>query len=156
MPLELKIPWKRTSIAIVDDNIGWRRTVRSMVSSFGVTEITEATDGSDFLTKIEKQNSDVDLLLIDDEMLPMDGFVLMTSLRTKAREPLRRTTALLMAGQNSADIARRAQEAGYNGVLAKPFSARELDAAAQRTLLAPVQWREEKGFLRPVLLSPPA
>jgi len=152
LPLELKMPWRHTAIGIVDDNVEWRRVLRNMLSGLGVGGIVEASDGSDFLKKMEKVNNNVDLILVDDEMIPMDGFVLMYSVRARAKEPLRRVIGVLMAGEQSVEISRRAEQVGYNSVLPKPFSGRELEAHLQRIMMAPVQWREVDGLLRPILM----
>ncbi|MDR3439672.1 response regulator [Telmatospirillum sp.] len=153
MSQELKLPWRHTSVGIIDDKVEWRRTVRSMVLSFGVTEVVEASDGSDFLKKMNKQDCDLSLLLVDDDMHPMDGFVFMYNLRAKAAEPLRRVVSILMAGQYNAEIGKHALDVGYNNVLSKPFSARELENFAQKTLMCPVQWKEDGGILRPVAIA---
>lgn len=152
LPLELKMPWRHTAIGIIDDNVEWRRVLRNMLSALGVGAIVEASDGSDFLKKMEKANNTVDLILVDDEMIPMDGFVLMYSIRAKAKEPLRRVIGVLMTGEQSVDISRRAEQVGYNSVLPKPFSGRELENHLQRVMMAPVQWREDDGLLRPILV----
>lgn len=153
MSSELKLPWRHVVVGIVDDNIEWRRTVRAMVMSFGSGDIVEASDGGDFLQKAEEHGSGFDLLLIDDEMMPMDGFVAMQVLRSKVDHPSRRATAILMSGHGSTEIVKRALDVGYHSVLPKPFSSTVLEQHAQKVLLRPVQWKEEGGVLRPATIT---
>jgi len=151
--VELKLSWRHIAIGIVDDNIEWRRTVRAMVSSFGASDIVEASDGADFLQKSEDYGAALDLLLVDDEMIPMDGYVVLHALRSKTSQRSRRAAAILMPGQGSADIVKRALDVGYHSVLPKPFSSNVLEQHAQRVLLRPVQWKEDGGLLRPVAIG---
>ncbi len=123
-----------------------------MVLSFGAVDVIEASDGADFLQKAEERGTGLDLVLMDDEMLPMDGFVALQVMRSKADHLSRRATAILMPGQGSAEIVKRALEVGYHSVLPKPFSSNVLEAHAQKVLLRPVQWKEEAGMLRPVAI----
>lgn len=150
MSSELKLSWRYIAVAIVDDNIEWRRTVRGMMMSFGASDILEASDGADFLQKSEEHKSAFDLLLIDDEMIPMDGFVTLQALRSKANHLSRRATAILMPGGGSADIVNRALEIGYHSVLPKPFSPAVLERHSLKALMRPVHWKEDGGMLRPV------
>jgi CheY-like chemotaxis protein len=150
---ELKLSWRHIAVGIVDDNSEWRRTVRAMVMSFGANDIIEAVDGGDFLQKSGERGSGLDLLLVDDEMTPMDGFVVMHALRSKADQLSRRAAAILMAGHGSAEIVKRALDVGYHSVLPKPFSSSVPEAHASKVLMRPVQWREEGGLLCPVAIS---
>ncbi len=124
-----------------------------MVISFGANDIVEASDGGDFLQKAEEYGRGFDLLLIDDEMMPMDGFVALQVLRSKVDHPSRRATAILMPGHGSADIVKRALDVGYHSILPKPFSSSVLESHAQKVLMRPVHWKEEGGVLRPVALA---
>lgn len=124
-----------------------------MLASFGATDIIEALDGGDLLQKAEERGRGLDLLLVDDEMMPMDGFVLLRVLRANADHPSRRATAILMPGHGSEDIVMRALDVGYHSVLPKPFSSSVLEAHAQKVLLRPIQWREEAGLLRPLAIG---
>lgn len=149
-----KISWRHTVIGIIDDNGDWRRTVRAMCLSFGATEVVEASDAADFLKTTESAGYAFDLLLVDDEMQPMDGFMMVRSLREMVDHPSRRATAILMAGHSDVTILRKALNAGFHGVLPKPFSAQVLGDRVERVLTMPMVWKEDKGFLHPVLAKP--
>lgn len=153
MSSELKLSWRHIAIGIVDDNIEWRRTVRAMVVSFGASDIVEAVDGGDLLRKADERGRGLDLLLVDDEMMPMDGFVLMQVLRGRFGHPSQRAAAILMPGHGDEDIVRRALGVGYHSVLPKPFSSSVLEGHAQKVLLRPVHWKDDGGQLRPVAPS---
>lgn len=149
-----KISWRHTVIAIVDDSADWRRVVRAMCLSFGATQVHEAADGSALLHLAEAERLTFDLLLVDDDMQPMDGFLLLRSLRSTADHPSRYATALLMPGDGGVGILRKALDAGFHGVLPKPFSAQALGDRVERLLLQPMQWKEDGELILPVLPKP--
>ncbi len=153
MSSELKLSWRHIAIGIVDDNIEWRRMVRGMVLSFGAVDVVEASDGADFLNKADERRKGLDLLLVDDEMMPMDGFVTLQTLRGKVPHPSRRAAAVLMAGHGNTDVVKRALDVGYHSVLPKPFSSSVLEAHVQKVIMRPVQWKDESGLLRPVAIG---
>ncbi len=147
-----KISWRHTAIGIIDDSTDWRRVVRGMCLSFGATEVFETSDGADFLRLAAGRA--FDLLLVDDDMLPMDGFLMLRSLRSMADHPSRRATALLMPGHSDVEVLRKALHAGFHGVLPKPFSAQVLSDRVERLLSMPLVWKEDGDFLHPVLTKP--
>jgi PleD family two-component response regulator len=152
--VELKLSWRHVAVGIIDDSTDWRRTVRAMVQSFGVTDVVEAFDGADFFKKAEEVGHGLDLLLVDDEMQPMDGLTMMQALRSKKTSLSRRATSILMPGHGHEEIVLKALDVGYHSILPKPFSASALEQHAQRVLMRPSTWKEEKGLLRPLPIEP--
>lgn len=151
MSTTVKLSWRGSLVGIVDDSNEWRRQVRNMFFSFGAKDVVEAHDGSEMLHLAQSHGRPVDLLMVDDEMDPLDGFRAMRSLRSTPGLPGRRATAILMPGQGSVDILKRALEAGYHSILPKPFSAAQLNQHLLRVLTRPMQWNEDGGMLRPVI-----
>ena len=146
-----KLSFRGSLIGIVDDSSEWRRQVRNMFFSFGAKDVIEARDGSELLHLAASHGRPMDLILVDDEMEPLDGFMAMRTLRSSPGAPGRRATAVLMPGQGSVDILKRALDAGYHTILPKPFSAAQLSQHLQRVLLRPMLWSEEGEMLRPVV-----
>lgn len=153
MSLPVKLSWRGSVVAIVDDSSEWRRQVRNMFFSFGAKEVFEARDGSEMLHLVQTNPRPIDLLMVDDEMQPLDGFAAMKTLRSTPGGAGRRATAILMPGQGSVDILKKAVDVGYHSILPKPFSAAQLGQHLQRVLARPMQWSEDHGMLRPILNS---
>jgi CheY-like chemotaxis protein len=149
-----KISWRHVVIGIVDDSTEWRRTVRAMCVSYGANQIYDASDGASFLQIATEGGQPFDLLLVDDDMQPVDGYLMLRHLRTTETHPSRRAAAILMPGQGGNETLRQALQAGFHGVLAKPFSSQALGDRAERLLIQPMAWREENDFLCPVLPKP--
>lgn len=154
MSIPSKISWRHTVVGVVAESTDWRRTVRAMCVSYGATQIFDASDGSAFLKIADQAGQSFDLLLVDDSMQPMDGYLLLRHLRSSENHPSRRAVALLMAGQGGAETTRQALQAGFHAVLAKPFSSQIVAERAERFLLLPLLWREEGDFLYPLLPKP--
>jgi CheY-like chemotaxis protein len=145
-----KLSFRGSLVGIVDDSSEWRRQVRNMFFSFGAKDVIEARDGSELLHLASSHGRPMDVLLVDDEMDPLDGFMAMRTLRSTPGVPGRRATAVLMPGQGSVDILKKALDVGYHSILPKPFSAAQLSQHLQRVLLRPMLWSDEGGMLRPV------
>ncbi len=117
-------------ILVAEDEEGLRDLVRrALVESGHVVEAV--ADGADALTRVEQAEVPFDLLLADIRMPVMDGIAL--ALAVAPTRP--QMTILLMTGY--ADQRERAQglDALIDGVLAKPFSMAELQAAVTAALV---------------------
>ncbi|HVI51590.1 MAG TPA: response regulator [Candidatus Sulfotelmatobacter sp.] len=151
MSTAAKLSWRGSLVGIVDDSSEWRRQVRNMFFSFGAKDVVEARDGSEMLHLAQTYGRPLDLIMVDDEMDPLDGFMAMRTLRSTPGLPGRRATAILMPGHGSVDILKRALDVGYHSILPKPFSASQLGQHLLRVLTRPMQWTDEGGMLRPVI-----
>jgi len=151
MSAAVKLSWRGSLVGIVDDSTEWRRQVRNMFFSFGAKDVVEARDGSELLHLAQTHGRPLDVVLVDDEMEPLDGFRAMRSLRSTPGLAGRRATAILMPGQGSVDILKRALDAGYHSILPKPFSSAQLSQHLLRVLTRPMQWSDEGGLLRPLV-----
>jgi len=144
-----RLSWRGSSVCVVDDSQEWRRQLRGMFHAWGPSSFIEAKDGSEMLHTAMTAMRPIDLMLVDDEMLPMDGFLAMQALRSTPGVMSRRAVAVFMPGEVSKSIIQKAIESGYNSVLPKPFSASILNQHLQRLLTRPITWIEDGEMLRP-------
>lgn len=75
---------------------------------------------------------DPDVVLVDIEKRPISGFDLVKELRLRCPE----AKFLALTGYTRADIVRRARNAGFDRVLAKPTPATALQAAVENACAA--------------------
>ena len=73
---------KDLRILLVDDNGSMRLLLRTMLNTFGVTYLRQARDGTDGLTEL--QVYDIDLVISDWEMEPMNGREFITAFAPSA------------------------------------------------------------------------
>ena len=122
-------------VLIADDEDSMRTLVARAIAMDGHDTVT-AQDGAEALEILTREDGAFDLLLTDIQMPIMDGIALALS----AARDFPGLTILLMTG--FADQRERASglEALIQGVLAKPFSVADLQAAVDAGL-AVRRWR---------------
>lgn len=115
-------------ILVVDDNVGLRAYIHSILHSHYVIEA--AIDGMQAIEKVKNQKPD---LILSDVMMPnMDGFELLRIMRS---DPETATIPfILLSARAGEESAVEGLEAGADDYLVKPFSAKELLARVRTHL----------------------
>jgi CheY-like chemotaxis protein len=113
-------------VLIVDDDDAVRTAVCRMAKRLGYTVI-DAASGSAALEQLAREH--VDIVLSDVVMPHMDGGQFVAALRAQGgRQPV-----VFMSGYSTIDEVAMERLGGIEGFIAKPFTARDLDAMLQRT-----------------------
>ncbi|PHQ82263.1 MAG: two-component system response regulator [Phycisphaera sp.] len=115
-------------ILLVDDSKTMRSIQKSVLSQLGYTEIEEACDGQDALSKVGAFQPD--LMLVDWNMPIMDGITFVKQIRQTDK-----TTPIIMVTTES-EKARviEAIKAGVNNYVVKPFTPDSLGQRITETL----------------------
>ncbi|MFK7884226.1 MAG: response regulator [Phycisphaerales bacterium] len=115
-------------IMLIDDSKTMRNIQKSVLKQLGYTEIEEACDGQDALSKVAAFNPD--LCLVDWNMPVMDGLTFVKTYREKNK-----TTPLIMV-TTEAEKSRviEAIKAGVNNYVVKPFTPDLLSERITETL----------------------
>lgn len=116
----------RLSVLVVDDNQHMRSLVRTILESLGVSQIMEARDGAHALEKMAQ--TQIDLMIVDWNMEPMDGLSLTRHLRTAEDSPDQFVPVIMLSGHTERARVMEARDAGVTEFMAKPVSARSLYA----------------------------
>jgi len=116
----------RLSVLVVDDNQHMRSLVRTILESLGVSQIMEARDGAHALEKMAQ--TQIDLMIVDWNMEPMDGLALTRYLRTAEDSPDQFVPVIMLSGHTERARVMEARDAGVTEFMAKPVSARSLYA----------------------------
>lgn len=116
----------RLAVLIVDDNQHMRSLVRTILESLGVSQIVEARDGAHALEKMGQ--SQIDLIITDWNMDPLDGLALTRHLRTSPESPDQFVPVIMLSGHTERARVMQARDAGVTEFMAKPVSARSLYA----------------------------
>lgn len=110
-------------ILLVDDSKTMRSIQKSVLGQLGYTEIEEACDGQDALSKVGAFQPD--LMLVDWNMPNMDGITFVKHIRQTNK-----TTPIIMVTTESEKTrVIEAIKAGVNNYVVKPFTP---DALSQR------------------------
>lgn len=115
-------------VLLIDDSKTMRSIERSVLAQFNPTEIEEATDGQDGLSKAIAFQPD--LILVDSNMPKMDG---LTFVRT-FRQTDKHTPVIMVAAESEKSRVVEAIKAGVNNYLVKPFTPDLLNQRIAETL----------------------
>ena len=120
--------WAKASVLIVDDSAFARKRIRSLLSSLGARNITEACDGTDAWELLEKRS--FDFITTDWQMPKMQGDELAMKIRG---ERLHVDAGLVMiTGETELELLHRVRDSGVEEVLGKSLSDHALLLAFQR------------------------
>jgi CheY-like chemotaxis protein len=113
----------RLKILVVDDNQHMRKLVTAILQAFGVTLITEASNG---MRALEAMKENPDVVILDWMMDEMNGIEFTKTVRTSADSPNPYVPIIMLTGHTSADCVQQARDAGVNEFLAKPVSVKAM------------------------------
>lgn len=111
-------------ILVVDDYPTMRRILRNLLTQIGYTDIEEAGDGNEALTKLRAGRHD--LIISDWNMEPMSGLQLLKEVRgisEMAGKPF-----IMVTAETKTENVLEAKKAGANNYIVKPFNAETLKA----------------------------
>lgn len=109
---------------VVDDQLTMRSLVRNGLTQLGFTQVDEAADGQDALRMLLARPAN--LIISDFNMPNVDGLTLLRAVRS--HPPIRNTGFIMLTGRADRELVQRAQQAGVNNYLVKPFTVAELRA----------------------------
>ena len=110
----------RTVVLVVDDDDAIRGVVRTVLEADGF-EVVEAADGQAALMLLDSINGRGPDIVVLDVMMPgIDG------IEVCRRIDHGQMKVVMLSARDDADSRRRAEEAGADGYLTKPFSAIDL------------------------------
>jgi CheY-like chemotaxis protein len=122
-----------TKVLIADDKATSRELIRTVLETLGY-EIIEAADGLEAVRFARERRPD--LIVLDLHMPGLDGFGVLSELRSDAdfaRTPIMALTASAMQGDRE-----RALTAGFSSYVSKPIPLIALRAEVQRLLDAAI------------------
>jgi two-component system, chemotaxis family, chemotaxis protein CheY len=127
MPIDMPTPAQRFAAAkvlVVDDEHFMRKVLRALLTSVGVTEIYEASNGEDGLELIRCKAPDV--VLLDWKMPGMDGPSFVRAVRSPGNFPHPNVPIIMLTGHAERSRVVEAVQIGVNEFLLKPVSTKAL------------------------------
>jgi two-component system chemotaxis response regulator CheY len=114
---------KNMKILIVDDFSTMRRIIKNLLRDLGFTNTHEADDGTTALPMLQSGN--YNFLVSDWNMPGMTGIDLLRAVRADAK--LAVLPVLMVTAESKREQIIEAAQAGVNGYVVKPFTARTLE-----------------------------
>lgn len=134
-------------ILVVDDNHHFRTILTTMLRSLGVSKIYEASDGSSALELMRVH--DMDMVLADLSMEPMDGLDLVRLIRNAPDSKNDMIPVIMITGHSTLKRIGEARDAGVNEVLVKPITGRGVIDRINRVVNHPRPFIRTNDFYGP-------
>ena len=115
-------------VMIVDDSKTMRNIQRNVLTQLGYTELEEACDGQDALSKAGAFKPE--LILLDWNMPNMDGLTFLKTYRGQGND----TPIIMVTTESEKTRVVEAIKAGVNNYLVKPFTPDGLSGRIKETL----------------------
>ena len=122
-------PNPNMKILVVDDFSTMRRIVRNLLKELGFTNVQEAEDGVDALTKLRSEYN-FQFVVSDWNMPNMTGIQLLREIR--ADEQLKHLPVLMVTAEAKRENIIEAAQAGASGYVVKPFTSATLNEKLQK------------------------
>jgi two-component system, chemotaxis family, chemotaxis protein CheY len=112
------------TVLVVDDNRHMRMLIRSMLRAFDITEVIEAwsSDQAEGLL----HGAGIDIMLLDQQIGPLDGLTFTRALRLAEGNPNRMIPIVMMTAHATREMVTAARDAGVTEFLAKPVAPKAL------------------------------
>lgn len=146
-PVEASEIFANLSVAVVDDNAALRGAVRTVLTSFGCKRVLEANHAQAAMDLVTTH--DIDLMIVDWKMTPVDGLCLVQSLRDRKTSPNPYIPIIMLTSYDSPERTRQARNAGVDGFLVKPFDAERLYDALANIINNPRSYVRTSSFFGP-------
>lgn len=135
------------AVLIADDDKRVAMIVRQVLESLGFKTIHTARDGESALDML--RTDQIDMVITDWQMSPMDGISLVKYLRTSDTSPNRFMPVIMLTGNADREHVEMARDVGVTEFVVKPFSARTLCNRIMLLIDNPRSFVMSKKFIGP-------
>lgn len=139
-------------VLVVEDNKINQLLVKNMLKKFGILHLDSVDNGNAALKKIAEKKYDV--ILMDIQMPELDGYQITRLIRKNAGTPNRNIPIIALTGDSLDGERKKADEAGMNAYLVKPFTTEELLTTMLKCLDIPVTSLNNKGKIIDIKSKP--
>lgn len=128
------------AILYVEDDPQSREIMRLLlVEVLQLSRVTFYDTSADFQTRIESLAGNLDLVLLDIHVHPLNGFEMLGILR--AHPAFQKTPVVALTASVMNEEVQKLRQAGFNGVIAKPINLDTLPDTLERILQGERIWR---------------
>jgi len=126
------MPPKEAKFLVVDDMSTMRKIIRTILNQLGYTNVEEAENGKEALSKL--RSGSFDFVLLDWNMPEMDGFETLKQIR--ADDKLKGIPVIMVTAEAKKENVLAAIQAGANNYVVKPFTPETLKEKIEKVWTA--------------------
>lgn len=134
-------------ILLVDDSYHMRRLLRTLLQVLKVRGVCEAENGADALAAL--RSSEIDIVLADCQMQPVDGIQLARTIRRSDKLPNPAVPIIMISGHSSPELIAQARDVGVHEFLLKPVSVAALRERILSVLARPRPFVRADSYIGP-------
>lgn len=134
-------------ILVIDDSKPMLDLIKSLLRTFGVSDVYTARDGEEGYDLYCQFNPD--LIIVDWMMSPVNGIEFCRHVRSRTGSPNRFVPIIMMTGYSERKRVFKARDAGITEFLVKPFSAQDLYKRIVQIIERPRQYIVSEDFFGP-------
>ena len=141
------VDFKYLTVLVIEDSAFMRRTLNKLLAGFGFKNVLETDNAAEGLKMLQQFN--VDIILLDLAMDPIDGIEFTKMMRTSSDTANPLVPIILITGHTERYRIEGARDAGVNEVLAKPVSSNDLLSRLMYVVQTPRPFVDGGGFFGP-------
>ncbi len=138
---------QKIKILVAEDDRIMTRLLKDMLGAMGLTNLKMVSNGEDALAHLLL--SEVDMIICDWSMYPMDGLTLAKRIRADLDNANRYAPIIMLTGKGERRHVMAARDAGVTEYVIKPFTADTLFKRIQAVVDQPRSFVVSKGFKGP-------
>ncbi len=114
----------KLAVLVVDDNGNMRKVVRTLLATMGIKGVMEAETATGAI--LEMHQHDIDVVITDLSMQPMNGIDLVRMVRMGRDSPNPHVPIIMLTGHTELELVHEARDVGIDEFVPKPVSVRGL------------------------------
>ena len=123
--------YAKRSVLVIDDHPFMREIVRNILRDIGFGKVATAIDGEAALHFLTGGDYNLDLIVCDIDMEPMNGLDFLAELRSHKSELLRLVPVIMLTSHAEPAKVLEAKHVGTDAYLLKPVSRASLEARVE-------------------------
>jgi CheY-like chemotaxis protein len=145
----MPIDYSQLCVLIVDDHAFTRLLIKEVLQSLGCRTgcIYEAEDGGTGLQILSER--DIDLVICDWQMQPMDGLTFVRALRDPEKSKNPYLPIIFCSAYTERELIERARDVGVTEIMTKPITVKAIEAKVTAVMAHPREFVEAKQYFGP-------
>jgi len=135
------------SVLVVDDSSYMVSIIKALLRGFGVHQIHDANDGIDAFEVL--RNSQIDIVIADFAMDPIDGLEFTRLVRTAPDSPRPQVPVIMVTADGRRETVESSRDSGVTEYLCKPISAHGLYKRIVEVIERPRPFVRQPDFVGP-------